>query len=68
MLKVDLMIILFPLKLDKFYSIGVMNQLNSNFFVHKKMSHESYKNEFCNRQELNILMVVVKKMLLITIL
>ena len=45
------MIILFHLKLDKFYCIGVMNRLKiifyDLFFVHIKMSYHWF-----NRQEL----------------
>ena len=52
MLMVDLMIILFNLKLHKFYYIGAMNQLKmicyDLFFVHIKMSYYQF-----NRQELS---------------
>ena len=45
------MVILFHLKLDKFYCIGVMNRLEiifyDLFFVHIKMSYHCF-----NRQEL----------------
>ena len=52
MLMVDLTIILFHLKLDKLYCIGVMNQLKMIsfdlfFFVHIKMSYYLF-----NRKEL----------------
>ena len=44
MLMVDLMIILFHPKLDKFYCIGAMNQFNvicyDLLFVHMKMSYD----------------------------
>ena len=49
MLMVDLIIILFHLKLDKFYRIGVMNQLKvicyDSSFVHMKMSYYSFKRK-----------------------
>ena len=48
MLMVGLLIILFHLKLDKFYCLGVMNQLKVIcFFVHIKVSYYWF-----NRQEL----------------
>ena len=51
MFMVRLMIILFQLKSDKLYCIGVMNQLKvicyDSFFVHRKMSFHWF-----NRKEL----------------
>ena len=46
MLMVDLMIILFHLKLNKLYCIGAMNQLKMIcFFIHIKMSYYWFNKE-----------------------
>ena len=57
MLLVDLMIILFHLKLDQFYCIWVMNQLKViYFFVHINMSYYYQRNYYDSKEitKLNI--------------
>ena len=69
MLMIYLMIILFHLKLDKFYYIEARNSLKiiccDLFFVRIKMSYYYFNKEYCyKKQKIDIITVVVKKKLL----